>query len=157
MPETESVASVEPRSDVASTPIITIEGKQFGRGRALFPNWEMQLPAENLTLREFLTLVVRHEIAGFQERQEQRQVLQALTAAQIAEGIAKGKVDAGGRPETVIDVDGDAAVKNAIQAFEDGLYYVFVNDDQQQELDAPILLREGSRVMFLRLVALAGG
>jgi hypothetical protein len=157
MPETESVAAMEPRSNAASTPTITIEGKQFGRGRALFPNWEMQLPAETLTLREFLTLVVRHEVVAFQERQEQRQVLQALTAAQIAEGVAKGKVDAGGRPETITEVDSDAAVKNAIQAFEDGLYYVFVNDDQQQALDAPIALREGSRVMFLRLVALAGG
>jgi hypothetical protein len=156
MPEMTSSLS-DTRSDAASAPTITIEGKQFGRGRALFPNWEMQLPAETLTLREFLTLVVQHEVAAFQERQEQRQVLQALTAEQIAEGVAKGKVDAGGRPEIVTEVDGDAAVKNAIQAFEDGLYYVFVNDDQQQDLDAPVALRDGSRVMFLRLVALAGG
>jgi hypothetical protein len=157
MPETTSSTVTETRNDGVSSPTITIEGKQFGRGRALFPTWQMSLPAETLTLREFLTLVVRHEVAAFQERQEQRQVLQALTAAQIEEGVAKGKVDAGGRPETVTEVDGDAAVKNAIQAFEDGLYYVFVNDEQQQELDAPVALREGSRVMFLRLVALAGG
>jgi hypothetical protein len=142
----------------ASTkPTITIEGKQFGRGRALFPTWNMELTEEARTLREFLTEVVQYEVANFQQRQEQRQVLQALTTEQIAGGVAKGKVDAGGRPETVTEVDTEAAVKAAIQAFEDGLYYVFVNDEQQQELDGPVNLREGSRVTFLRLVALAGG
>jgi hypothetical protein len=146
-----------PAVAASTKPTITIEGKQFGRGRALFPTWNMELTEEARTLREFLTDVVWYEVANFQQRQEQRQVLQALTTEQIAEGVAKGKVDAGGRPETVTEVDTEAAVKAAIQAFEDGLYYVFVNDEQQQELDSPVNLREGSRVTFLRLVALAGG
>jgi hypothetical protein len=54
-------------------------------------------------------------------------------------------------------VDEAAAVANALQAFEDGLYYVFVEDAHQTALDEPVRLRDGSRVTFLRLVALAGG
>jgi hypothetical protein len=110
-----------------------------------------------VTLREFISAVVRQEVAAFRERQEQRQVLRALTAAQIAEGAAKGKIDSGGRPETETAVDEAAAVANALQAFEDGLYYVFVDDAQQTALGEPVRLRDGSRVTFLRLVALAGG
>lgn len=137
---------------------LTITGKQFGKGKVLFPNWQMTLPAgADPTLRDLITAVVRHEVAGFRERQEQRQVLRALSAAQIAEGVAKGKVDAGGRPETITEMDEAAAVANAIQAFEDGLYYVFVDNQQQTTLDAPVALRDGCELMFLRLVALAGG
>jgi len=138
---------------------ITIEGKQFGRGRALFPTWQMPLTntEEPRTLRDFIAAVVRQEVAAFQERQEQRQVLRALTAAQIAEGAVKGKIDSGGRPETETAVDEAAAVANALQAFEDGIYYVFLDDTQQTALDEPVRLRDGSRVTFLRLVALAGG
>ena len=137
---------------------LTITGKQFGKGKVLFPNWLMTLPADtDLTLRELITTIVKHEAAAFRERQEQRQVLRALSAAQIAEGVEKGKVDVGGRPETITELDEAAAVANAIQAFEDGLYYVFVDNKQRTALDAPVALRHGSELMFLRLVALVGG
>ncbi|GAB4459841.1 MAG: hypothetical protein OHK0029_22990 [Armatimonadaceae bacterium] len=139
-------------------PVITIEGKQFGRGKTLFPSWQMPLPEGDVfTLRDFLVAVVRHEVAAFRERQEKRQVLSALTAEAIAEGAARGKVDMGGRPETSTEVDEDAAIHNAIQSFEDGLYYVFVDNEQQTDLSAVLPLRDGSQVLFLRLVALAGG
>ena len=136
---------------------ITIEGKQFGRGRALFPTYEAPLTNEAGTLRAFIAAIVIQEVAAFQERQEQQLVLQSLTAAQIVEGAAKGKIDSGGRPETLTEADAKGAVANAIQAFEDGLYFVFVDDEQQTALDEAIRLRSGSRVTFLRLVALAGG
>jgi hypothetical protein len=137
---------------------ITISGKQFGRGKVLFPAWEMALPTGAVfTLRDFLTAVVRHEVSAFKERQEQRQVLNALTAQAIAEGAERGKIDMGGRPDTHTEVDEAGAVHNAIQSFEDGLYYVFVDNEQQTDLEAVLPLHDGSQVMFLRLVALAGG
>ena len=141
---------------------ITIEGKQFGRGRALFPTWQMPLPADGdeasgcRTLRDLIARVVREEVSAFRERQAERRLVRALTATQIAEGAAKGKIDMGGR-EDMQEVDADAAVATALQAFEDGVYYVFVDDQQVETLDAPVRLRSESRVTFLRLVALAGG
>ena len=62
----------------------------------------------------------------------------------------------GGREEEP-DVDPEQAVETALLAFQDGLYYVFVDEQQVTELDAPVPLRAASRLMFLRLVALAGG
>ena len=142
---------------------ITIEGKQFGRGRALFPAWQMPLPPTEerssggrLTLRDLITRIVREEVTAFRERQERRLTVEALTKQQIAEGVAKGKVDMGGR-EALQEVDEQAAVDAALLAFEDGLYYVFVDAAQQESLDAEVFLRPDSRVTFLRLVALAGG
>ena len=80
----------------------------------------------------------------------------ALTTKDIEAGLMKGKVDAGGREGTA-EVDTQEAVRTAIQAFEDGLFYVFLGDTQYTELDAPIAVAPDSRVTFIRLVALAGG
>jgi hypothetical protein len=149
-----------------SSGTVIIEGKQFGRGKALFPSWEMALPPTSSTneasptLRDLITRVVREEIAAFNERQEQRQVLQALTTAEIQAGIAKGKVDTGGRGAdgfTRQEVSEEQAITAALQAFEDGLYFVFIDDTQKENLDDTVLLQPGNRVTFLRLVALAGG
>jgi hypothetical protein len=149
-----------------SATTITIEGKQFGRGKALFPAWEMSLPPADsdgdspATLRDLITGVVRSEVAAFEERQEQRQVLQALTNDEINAGVARGKVDMGGRGADGFarqDVNVEQSVAAALQAFEDGLYFVFIDDTQKEKLDETVVLRPGSRVTFLRLVALAGG
>jgi hypothetical protein len=54
-------------------------------------------------------------------------------------------------------VDVDTAVETAVQAFEDGLYVVFVDDQEQAELDAELWLKPDSRMKFVRLTFLAGG
>lgn len=135
---------------------ITIEGKLPGQRRPLFPEWQMPLPQGQLTLRQFLTQTVEQEVQNFRERQEERRFVHALTAQDIAAGLMRGKIDAGGR-DAVAAVDTAEAVRVAIQAFEDGLYYVFVDDTQYTELDEAIALHPDSRVTFIRLVALAGG
>lgn len=142
---------------------LTVEGKRFGRGaKALFPNFQMPLPdawrnGATITVRDLLDTVVRSEVAAFQTRQEARTVLQTLSPAQIAEGVAKGKIDSGGREDERQFVDADESVKVALQAFEDGLYYVLINDDQKASLNDSFLVNSATRVTFLRLVALAGG
>lgn len=142
---------------------LTIEGKRFGRGaKALFPNFQMTLPeawrsGATITVRDLLDAVVRSEVAAFRTRQEARTVLQTLSPAQIAEGVAKGKIDSGGREDERQPVDADESVKVALQAFEDGLYYVLINDDQKANLSDSFDVSADTRVTFLRLVALAGG
>lgn len=54
-------------------------------------------------------------------------------------------------------VDVEKAVQDALQAFEDGLYFVFVDDKKIDKLDDNIDLKAHSKVFFLRLVALTGG
>jgi len=148
-------------NDSADIPL-AVEGKQFGRGgKALFPNFHMSLPAAwlgtTITLETLLDRVVRAEVAAFQERQERRAVLQSLISAQIAEGVARGKVDSGGTPDAPQAVDADEAVRTALRAFEDGIFFVFVNDEQKSLLTDTLVIRGETRLTFLRLVALAGG
>ena len=70
--------------------------------------------------------------------------------------LKKGKVDSGGS-ELNQAVDAEAAVANAWQAFEDGIYLVLIDGDEQKDLDRQVYLTEDSELTFIRLVMLAGG
>jgi hypothetical protein len=141
---------------------ITVEGKMLGQRKPLFSDWWIDLPpegedaSERLTLRALITRLVREEVRAFGGRQEQRRLTRVLTKTEIDERVARGKVDMGGHDDAGI-IDPEAAVAAALQAFEDGLYHVFIDDEQQQKLEGEVYLKPQSRVTFLRLVALVGG
>jgi hypothetical protein len=96
------------------------------------------------------------EVIAFRQRAEERRLLRALTATEIAQGVEAGKIDSGGR-DLKQTVDAHEAIVTALQAFQDGLYFVFIDGQQQQDLDATIFVEPNSSITFVRLVALAGG
>src|SRR5207253_7328583 len=53
---------------------------------------------------------------------------------QIADGAARGKIDMGGREYDPQAADPDAAVAAALQAFEDGLYLVVLDEQELKRL-----------------------
>lgn len=79
-----------------------------------------------------------------------------MSRRQIEQGAIGGKVDPGER-DLQQEVSVDQAIAVALQAFEDGLYFVFIDDVQQTQLDSEVFLKADSKVMFLRLTALGGG
>ena len=145
---------------------IQVEGKVFGQKRPLFTDFSVPLPplgwdatgqgGARITLRDLIARVVTEEVKAFTERREARRLVSVLSRADIERGIMKGKIDMGGK-EDAQPLDGHAAISAALLAFEDGLYYVFVDDAQQTDLDGEVCLKSDSRMTFLRLVALAGG
>ncbi len=74
----------------------------------------------------------------------------------MQEQAARGRVDFGGR-NLHQRVDADQAVGTALEAFEDGLYFVVIDGRQYESLDEQVAVGADSRVTFLRLVPLAGG
>lgn len=141
--------------------MITVSGRTLGRKKPLFEDFCIPLSppdeGESQTLRDVIERIVRHEVAAFRQRQEDRRVLRALTAREIADGAAAGKVAMGESEVEPQDFDEDAAVGTALQAFEDGLYLVAIDGDEYRELDRQVFLNEDSRLTFIRLTLLAGG
>lgn len=139
---------------------VTVEAKVVGRRRPVITDWSVPLPPGTngtpFTLRDLITLVVRAEVKAFQIRQTQQRLQRVLSKAEIAAGLAQGKVTPGDR-DFEQTVNPEAAVDNAIMGFIDGLYYVFLDDIQQEDLDATVHLAADSRLTFVRLVALVGG
>ncbi len=141
---------------------ITVAGKVLGRSKPLFTDWRVPLPpsisdgGEVLTLRILLTQIVLSEVEAFQTRQEQKRLINVLTKAEVEQKVLLGKVDMGGE-DLNPDVDPQIAVANALQSFEDGLYFIFIDDIQQHKLDSEVIVNPNSELLFLRLVPLVGG
>jgi len=142
--------------------MLTIEARALGRKKPLVPEWSVPVPPAAaggdgaLTLRELIAGIVRQEVQAFRGRQEARRFLRVLSPEEIEEGAARGKVDMGGH-DLQPEVDEEAAVAAALQAFQDGLYLVILDGEEQKELERPVRLRAESRLTFLRLTLLAGG
>ena len=143
---------------------MTITGKSIGRKKPLFDGWSIPLPPDwaddgdgGRTLRDLIEQIVRDEVTAFQTRQHDRQFVHALTARAIDEAAERGKIDMGGSEIGIQKVDADDSVGTALQAFEDGLYMVVIDDVQQRSLDQQIYVNDESRVTFIRLTMLSGG
>jgi hypothetical protein len=141
--------------------MITISGKTLGQKKPLFADWSIPFPPDlgeggALTLRDLIARIVRGEVDAFKQRQHERKLVRALTARQIEQGTEKGKIDLGGR-DLQQQVDVEEAIATALQAFEDGLYLVILDGEEQRNLDSEVHLQADSRVAFVRLAMLAGG
>ncbi len=139
---------------------IVIQARRLGKTKPIVPDWSVPIPEhgenDSLTLRDLITYIVRQEVEAFMTRQEGRRFIRVLTEGQIKREAQRGKVDPAQHGEAQ-EVDPEVAVGTALLAFEDGLFYVYIDDRQYTRLEEPVVVGEGSRVTFLRLVALTGG
>ena len=139
-----------------------IETRVIGKKSRPLDDWSVPLPPEpgdssdgGLTLRELISRVVRAEVKAFERRDRARRLVRVLSDREIGEGAARGKVDSGGRASTGT-VDVEFAVGAALQGFEDGLYMVVLDGEEQRDLDRQVFVNTESRLVFLRLTFLAG-
>jgi len=129
--------------------------KSPGRKRGVAGR-ELDLPGMPRTLRELIEQIVRLMVSEYEERRTGDDLLRALTEQQIDSGAEDGKVGFkaiyGEQP-----ADEDSAVAAALLGFEDGLYRVFVRQEEVTGLDVPLTLADGDEVVFMRFTMLAGG
>ena len=139
---------------------LLVEARLLGQRSPIFSGWRVELPehgGDHLRLRDLITRVVLEEVEAFKQRQQERRLARVLAPADIEAGRLAGKIDSGERDLRQQEVEPETAVGAALQAFEDGLYYVFIDEVQQTGLDRELWLKPESQVTFLRLVALTGG
>jgi len=140
----------------------TVEGKVVGQKHPLFTDWHIELPpladdqGDHLKLRDLITAIVAKEVDAFKTRQAERKLARVMSKQAIEQDAERGKVDPGER-DLQQPVNTEDALAVALQAFEDGLYFVFIDEVQQTNLDSEVFLKMDSKVVFLRLTALVGG
>lgn len=117
---------------------------------------DVSVPADVGSLRDLLAALVRHELAAYRQRRAASAALRVLTPADLARGAATGTYGREAR-DVAAGPSEDQAIERAVEAFGDGLYFVFIDDVQIEMLDEPIALRPNSTLSLVRLVALAGG
>jgi len=140
----------------------TVEGKVVGQKHPLFTDWHIELPpladdqGDHLKLRDLITAIVAKEVDAFKTRQAERKLARVMSKQAIEQDAERGKVDPGER-DLQQPVNREDAMAVALQAFEEGLYFVFIDEVQQANLDSEVFLKMDSKVVFLRLTALVGG
>lgn len=141
---------------------VMVEGKVAGQKRPLFTDWRIDLPpvwetsGDRLKLRDLISAIVSKEVGEFKNRQEARKLDRIMSRAEIETGVVKGKIDPEAKDLKQV-VNLEAAIATALEAFTDGLYFVFIDGIQQTNLESEVYLKPNSKVVFLRLTALAGG
>ena len=79
-----------------------------------------------------------------------------LTNEDVADAATVGKIGFSADYNGGVQ-DTTAAIENARQSFEDGIYRIFINGEEAGETcDTPVTLHENDEITFVRLTMLAG-
>jgi hypothetical protein len=126
------------------------------RGLSVAP-LEVERDAGIETVRDLLEAIVREQVEAFRSRKREAKMLRVLTERAIADGRDAGRIAAGDQEPDDRLPDPEQAIEAALTAFQDGFYYVFINDAQVDRLDQAVDPGESTDVLFVRLTPLAGG
>ena len=136
---------------------ITVKAKQAGRKHALIENKviEIEEMGPRPTLAEFLKAIVKQQVAEYNRKTPEKNLLPFLAKDEISGQAAGGKVGFGAiYNENQADLS--EAQETALQAFADGMFAVFADDHEIQKLDEIVQLPETTVFTFIRLTFLAG-
>lgn len=129
--------------------------KSLGKRKPSLAKQATELPETTGTLRQLISNMVTLQVQALEDKKSQIEWLAYLMPEEIESQRAAGKVGFGavnneGTPEL------QQAIETAVLAHEDGLYKVFVNEEEVHQLDEPLTLREGDELVFIRFTMLAG-
>lgn len=126
---------------------------------------DTNIKTETITLstQDLLTAIVRKQVNDFNQRIAQQNELkqnskpQPLGTALIDDYLhSVGKVDFD-TMTNLTPADSDKALQTALQAFLDGLFVLFIDDEEVQSLSQMVSIYDGCQLSFVRLTFLAGG
>ncbi len=136
--------------------ILKINLKQLGGRRQKIAPVDFEYEPVPDTLRALIVQTVTGCVDSYNARVRAGEHRAApLTEERITALADLGKIafgiSYGGREQAP-----EKAVENALQAFTDGLYRVFLNDTELKELDERVTFNENDSLTFIRLTMLAG-
>lgn len=111
---------------------------------------------ENINdVRGLIKATVKYCVENYNGRQENSEILKALSTAEINDKAEQGKVSFRinyGEKKA----DPEKAEENAIEAFSDGIAVIFADGEKLENLDDEIKINEIESLTFIKLKMLAG-
>jgi hypothetical protein len=136
---------------------IQLKVKQAGKRKWILDNCPIDIDVKGniTTLEELISQIVRQQVNDYNAKIIEKQIVDFLTTGQIEAKAHTGKVGFGAiYHEGKADVK--VAVKNALNAFIDGLYAVAINKKAISDLKEEIALKENDEMIFIKLTLLKG-
>ena len=136
---------------------IKVSVKQLGKKRPIVSQKTIEIEAlpSSPNLQHLIKAVVKQQVYVFNQKLEEKPLIPFLLKEDIDQNTKKGKVGFGSIYNDK-KADDQAAIANALLAFQDGIYCVFIDEEQIEQLVQPILLKPDSVLTFVRLTFLAG-
>lgn len=132
---------------------VILETRSLGQARGAVT--DLPLPPGARTLRELLGELVALELREYVDRRLDASVFRVLTPGDLERAAGTGHYPVEPRPYAEPPTV-QAATRVAHEAFVDGLYLVLVDEAQVRTLDEVVVVETGTRLLLVRLVALAG-
>lgn len=133
---------------------IFIRVKAAGRRRDVLEKQPAEIPDTIDSAEKLIERLVRKNVRAYNEKKADAPLFRYLSGEELENGALTGKIGFGDR-KNERDQDEEAAVRNALQCFNDGIYRVLINDTEALP-GGLFVLREEDTVTFMRLVMLAG-
>ncbi|URZ16616.1 hypothetical protein [Clostridium felsineum] len=134
---------------------IYLNVKQAGSRKNYIEKEEMILEVVPNTLRDLIEQVITQNVKDFNDNLKKEKLVEYLTDKEIQEKAELGKI-AFGSMYNDTKQNLSKALQNAFVSFEDGIYKVFINDNETEKLDTPIGLRDGDILTFIKFTMLSG-
>lgn len=134
---------------------IYLNVKQAGSRKNYIAKEEIILEVVPNTLRELIEQVITQNVKDFNDNLKKEKLVEYLTDKEIQEKAELGKI-AFGNMYNDTKQNLSKALQNAFVSFEDGIYKVFINDNETEKLDTPIGLRDGDILTFIKFTMLSG-
>lgn len=139
---------------------IQVEIKQIGKKHPTIKPQTIQLNTQQqeLSLRNLILFIVEQQVEQFNSKtrnEDEDGTAKAPVSDYLSLLSTTGKVGFGGVYNHT-QADLKQAQENALQAFEDGLYAVFCNDEPLEDLGNSVSLVPTPRFTFVRLTFLTG-
>lgn len=136
---------------------ITVKAKQAGKKHPLIDNKIIEIDdiGNNPKLSELLRAVVKQQVEEYNSKTAEKTLLPFLSKEEIDSQVSDGKVSFG----TIYSenkADLEKAQETALQAFEDGMFAVFADEEEIQKLHDEIHFTDETVITFIRLTFLAG-
>lgn len=136
--------------------LIYINVKSAGSRKNFIKKEEIILDRIPETLEELIKEIVTKNVIAYNNKVQSKSIIKYLTDEEIKNRIKVGKVSFG-----EIYNEGEADVAKAIEvallAHRDGIYRVFIGDEEVNELNESLNIKEGDILTFIRLTMLSGG
>lgn len=104
-----------------------------------------------LTLKDLIQNIVEIEVNNYE-----KDSFKSLSQNEINLMVDQGKIAFGFKYREDSPVDKNEAKGIAIDAFKDGIFHIFLNNDNIENLEDEISLHENDTIAFIRLTMLSG-
>jgi hypothetical protein len=132
---------------------LRLQLKRLGKKKVKEVPFTLEENPQNL--EELLIACVKNQVEAFNAKRTEVNVIGFLSPAEIQEKAHSGKIEFGELANTDL-ADLQKAIDNVLLAFQDGLFLVFVDDNEITALETPLELHSQSVIAFIRMTFLVG-